>query len=255
MANSLITMFDSDLDSQFPRGGQAYAAYVDGRVADQPNFQWVVQEFPNAYHLSITVFADRDADCLDIESGAASVSDVPGWYARQRARGVVRPCLYASADLMQSGIVPLVRSGKIARPLVRLWSAHYAGRHVCAPLTCGLVSIAMDGTQWTDMAFGRNLDESLVAADFFGSAPKPAPSPVPAWQEAMMNALPVVKQGDTGEAVRTVQGLCIARGHQVAVDGDFGPATHEAVTAVQSAAHVASDGVVGQATWPVLAGV
>ena len=32
-----ITMFDADDDTQFPRGAQAYAGYVNGRIASQPN--------------------------------------------------------------------------------------------------------------------------------------------------------------------------------------------------------------------------
>lgn len=41
--------------------------------------------------------------------------------------------------------------------------------------SCGAVSIAVDGCQWTDRSFGRDLDESLLLADFFGTA-KPAPA-------------------------------------------------------------------------------
>jgi hypothetical protein len=257
---SSIIMFDSDDDAAFPRGAQAYAAYTDGMVASQPNYAWIVAEFPAARHLSITLSAAEDADCLDVENGAATPGQAAGWWQRQRARGLGRPCLYASASVMQASIVPLVRAGTIARPLVRLWSAHYAGEHICGPASCGAMSLGADGTQWTDRSFNRDLDESLLLADFFDApAPKPAPSPVPdpvpAWQEAMLNALPVVKLGDTGEPVRTVQGLCIARGHQITCDGDFGPATHSAVAEVQAAAHLAQDGIVGAATWPALAGV
>lgn len=119
-------------------------------------------------------------------------------------------------------------------------------------------------TQWVSFAgFDLDLAEpSLPFWDTQAGPPEPpakpaapASPPVPAWQEAMMRALPQVRLGDSGEHVRTVQGLCIARGHQVAVDGDFGPATHEAVAAVQAAARIAQDGVVGEATWPALAGV
>jgi peptidoglycan hydrolase-like protein with peptidoglycan-binding domain len=114
-------------------------------------------------------------------------------------------------------------------------------------------------TQWVSFS-GFDLDlaeSSLPFWDTQAKARKPPanPAPVPAWQEAMLNALPVVKLGDSGEDVRTVQGLCIARGHQVTVDGSFGPATHEAVVAVQAAAHIAGDGITGPATWPALIGV
>jgi len=115
------------------------------------------------------------------------------------------------------------------------------------------MSIEADGTQFTDRALGRDLDESLLAADFFGSAP-PVP-PVPAWQEAMMNALPVVRQGDTGANVRTVQALAVARGHATTVDGVFGNATRLSVEAVQRNHGLTADGICGPKTWPALMGV
>jgi hypothetical protein len=61
----------------------------------------------------------------------------------------------------------------ISRAAVRLWSAHYGqGKHICGPGTCGLTRHACDGTQWTDSALGRNLDESILLSNFFSpSAP------------------------------------------------------------------------------------
>ena len=71
-----------------------------------------------------------------------------------------------------------------------------------------------------------------------------------------MQALPQISQGSTDTAaVRTVQGLCVARGHAAAVDGDFGPLTKSAVEAVQSSARISVDGTVGPQTWPALLGV
>jgi peptidoglycan hydrolase-like protein with peptidoglycan-binding domain len=70
-----------------------------------------------------------------------------------------------------------------------------------------------------------------------------------------VQALPQISSGATGETVRTVQALCVARGHAVTVDGSFGALTTVAVKAVQSAAKISADGVVGAATWPVLLGI
>ena len=250
-------MYDSADDTQFPRGAQAYAAYLDGAIASQPNYSWIVAEFPNAHHLSITLNAALDADALDIENGAATPAQALGWWQKQRSAGASRPCLYASASTMQASIVPMVKAGTIPRASVRLWSAHYAGEHVCAPGTCGAVSLAMDGTQWTDMAYGRNLDESLLLASFFTTpAPAPVPEPVPAWQEAIMNKLPTLAEGakDTKEPwmVRRVQALCNAVASPVAIDGDYGAATKAAVMAVQKDHGVTVDGTVGPVTWAVL---
>jgi hypothetical protein len=250
-----ITCFDTAFNDQFPPGAAAYAAYVDGGIGSQPNYAYIVSAFPQAHHLSIALFPDRDADALDVESGAAQASDIPGWYARQRARGIARPVIYAGAYNMETVVVPVVQSLPGARSSVRLWSAHYGlGEHICSPSSCKAVSIAMDGTQWCDDAMGRTLDQSLLTADFFGTPP--APSPAPAWQEAMMQALPLVTEGDKDtQAVRTVQGLLCARGHAVTVDGNFGPATLAALVAFQRARGLAPDGKCGPSTWPALMGV
>ena len=70
-----------------------------------------------------------------------------------------------------------------------------------------------------------------------------------------MQSLPVVRQGSTGGIVRTIQGLCCARGHTVAIDGSFGNLTAQAVAAVQKAAGITADSAVGPQTWRALMGI
>jgi len=165
-------MYDTVQNNQFPPGAQAYAAYVDGSVGDQPNFAYIVRTFPKAHHLSIALFASNNADSLDVEQGAAAPSDVPGWYERQKQRGIPRPCVYASASTMTSSILPVLNQAHIGRTAVRLWSAHYGlGQHICGPHSCGAVPVDMDGTQWTSNALGRNLDQSYLLENFFTSDP------------------------------------------------------------------------------------
>jgi hypothetical protein len=73
------------------------------------------------------------------------------------------------------------------------------------------------------------------------------------WMEAMVNKLPQVGKGDTGESVETVQGLLLARSHpEVTLNGEFDATTEAAVKAVQKWGGVTADGVVGPDTWPVL---
>ena len=164
-------MYDTVENSQFPAGAQAYAAYVDGGIGDQPNYNYIVSTFPNAYHLSIALFASDNADALDVEPGAASPSDVPGWYSRQKQSGSYRPCIYASVSTMASNVLSVLSQAKIPLSQVRLWSAHYGvGQHICGPASCGLISVEMDGTQWTNNALGRNLDESLLQGNFFDTS-------------------------------------------------------------------------------------
>lgn len=61
-----------------------------------------------------------------------------------------------------------------------------------------------------------------------------------------------IGQGTQSQAVTAIQYLLRARGHAVAADGDFGPATRAAVIAFQTDAGLAADGVVGPLTWPQL---
>lgn len=169
-------MYDSAYNNQFPAGAAAYAGYVDGHVGNQPNYAYIVSAFPKAQHLSIALFASDNADALDVEPGAASASDIPAWYARQVARGIHRPVIYASASTMNGTVLPVLSKAGIARASVRLWSAHYgAGEHICGPSSCGLISTAADGTQWTSSARGLVLDQSLLADNFFATGSQATP--------------------------------------------------------------------------------
>ena len=250
-------MYDATDTSQIPADAAAVAGYTGGRW---PTFGQLTTRFPHAHILSIAISADEDADALDIETGDATPADAAAWYERQKARGVARPCLYASASVMQADVVPVITASGIGRSAVRLWSAHYTGSpHICGPSSCGLMGIDADGTQWTDRAMGRDLDQSLLLPDFFGSAPAPPPL-VPVWEAAMIAALPTLTTGSDDARlphsfVRRVQAIAndvYSASPRLAVDGTYGPLTRNAVSAIQRQAGVAADGVCGPVTWSVL---
>lgn len=86
--------------------------------------------------------------------------------------------------------------------------------------------------------------------------PKPPPRPVPPadleWTEAMIRNLPTLNMGDTGMHVRTAQGLLVARGYSVDVDGDFGQDTRTKTLAMQKAYGAEEiDGSWGSETWTI----
>ena len=258
-----ISMFDAIANEQFPPGAAAYAAYVDGSIGDQPNYAFIVAAFPKARHLSVSLFGNN-ADALDVEPGASSPSDIPAWHAAQRKRGIQRPCVYASASTMNSEVLPVLTNAGIARGTVRLWTAHYdVGEHICGPKTCGQLSIDADGTQWTDQALDRDLDQSLLRDDFFDG---PAPvHPTTDFAEYDMSKLPVLKLGDSDKpgsffSVRRLQALIALAGKlngldaaaAVTVDGDFGPGTDAGLRAVQQHYQITVDGKAGAQTWGVL---
>lgn len=267
-----ITMPDSIVPANMPKGYKAYLAYVDGarsKDADQ-----VRAMFAGAEILTLTVLGGTAlADGCDCEPGDLSPESTAAWVKwRIGLQPGFRPVVYASRDALPDVIAALLQLG-IVRAQYRILSAHYgwkvgsASAHICGPSTCG-TAFQADGTQWTSTfpgIAGEDIDMSLLDDEFFGAA---APA-VPTWQETAMQNLPVdVKQGATGDVVRTIQSLCIAR-HQGAllgtsgdrkdgVDGVFGAATTAAVKAVQKAAGFTAaqqDGEVGPLTWPPLFGV
>jgi peptidoglycan hydrolase-like protein with peptidoglycan-binding domain len=63
---------------------------------------------------------------------------------------------------------------------------------------------------------------------------------------------PLVRQGDRQHPVKTLQYLLRARGHNLTVDGIFGPKTDAAVRAFQQPKGLAVYGIVGPNTWSAL---
>ncbi len=229
-----LDMADSIYPQNLPDGWAAYLGYVDG---EWPTAAAVRARFPAAKIVTLTVVGGHAvADGCDRESGDLSPDTAARWVSRRLAEGAQRPIVYASVSNVRAVLDAFAVVG-VRRSQVRLLSAHYqAGKHICGPATCRFPDVpACDGTQWTDSEPGVNdnpIDASELEADFFDNADSLT------WQEKMMQALPEVKQGATGPHVRTVQGLCVARGHDIAIDGEFGPNTKAAVEAVQNAAKV-----------------
>jgi hypothetical protein len=141
------------------------------------------------------------------------------------------------------------------------WVADYTSTEPTVPhkLWQRTSSYNVPGVGIADLSQFNGTIEQLASYTYQGKKPTPTPAPTPTtttWQETLVATIdpPTVGQGATGEVARTVQGLCVARGHTVTVDGNFGPDTKAAVQAVQSSGKLTTDGVVGPKTWPVLLG-
>jgi len=63
---------------------------------------------------------------------------------------------------------------------------------------------------------------------------------------------PVVQNGSQGHPIRTLQLLLRAHGHNLTVDGMFGPATEAAVKAFQTSKGMTADGIMNAPTWSAL---
>jgi Putative peptidoglycan binding domain len=76
-------------------------------------------------------------------------------------------------------------------------------------------------------------------------------TPAATWTETLLSDLPLIGTGGiiSGDDVKSAQGLLLARGYPVTVDGSYGPVTRSAVTAFQHGSGLAADGLVGPQTW------
>ncbi len=149
------TMYDAVDVREIPPNAQAVAGYIDGRWA---NFEELTLRYPHAHRLSIAVDPLDDADCLDVESGDATVGQAVPWLLRQLNQDAHRPCVYGSRSTM-SQIVPRLRAAGIRRSEIRLWVADPTGHpHIPA---------GFDACQWWWGALGRDLDQSACLPTFF----------------------------------------------------------------------------------------
>ncbi|MBV9626582.1 MAG: peptidoglycan-binding protein [Xanthobacteraceae bacterium] len=62
----------------------------------------------------------------------------------------------------------------------------------------------------------------------------------------------MVTNGLNGHPIKTLQYLLRAHGHNIAIDGDFGPQTNGAVKAFQTSRSLAATGTVDAQTWGAL---
>lgn len=169
-------MFDTITLGTVPGDPFALAGYTAGRW---PTFLPLRHRWPQAHTVSIAISARDHADCLDVEPGDATPSEVAGWVRADIKAGWRKPCVYSSWWEFHDQVTPALAQAHISRSQVWEWDADYTyWPHIDA---------GFDATQWTDRALGRNLDESLVTRAFLSiahpaltPAPKPKPKPSPA---------------------------------------------------------------------------
>jgi GH25 family lysozyme M1 (1,4-beta-N-acetylmuramidase) len=230
-------------------GGDRRAQLHDGGVRFLGIYQYLIagqDAAAQARVLARLVGSLRDGEKVicDLEEGAGNQS--ARWHAWRdviRAELGDEPWLYSGLNFAAAaGLAPVD------------WVAAYqrsepSGAHVLWQFTS---AFAVPGAGTCDCSiFHGTIDQ--LAAFAHGGRPVPAPTPPSGgWTEALVNDLATLAVSDSGEDVKTAQGLLKARGFDVAVDGQYGPATRAAVTAFQHAKGIAADGVTGQDTWTKL---
>lgn len=91
--------------------------------------------------------------------------------------------------------------------------------------------------------------------DAIGNTPTPPKPSKPTTGTKLGNKMPTIERGNKGSRVRMLQGLLLAWGYSLKVDGIFGAATQRAVRDFQSKHAKPVDGVVGAITWNALLGL
>lgn len=246
-----------------------------GYTTGSKDIKWTAADFaarPGAVRICQDAAAsDATADVLDVETFAATPAEVPGWFARAvsarqtgQREGQRAPAVYCSLSVVPAVAEALATSGELGKP--DLWVAHWG---ITMDQAGALVGTVINGLVVVGVQFANRgaYDSDVFSAAWLDStpspAPAPAPAPVPTTVEAIVQALPEIREGSTGPAVRTCQGLLVARYYRLGgtgaaadgIDGAFGPLTNAAVREAQGAAGIAVDGIVGPQTWPVLFGV
>jgi N-acetylmuramoyl-L-alanine amidase len=107
-------------------------------------------------------------------------------------------------------------------------------------------NLAIDGIAGsaTRKALIRALQMQLNAN---GASPQLAVDGI--WGPRTKSAVPLTRQGDSGNLVFLVQSALLAKGYNLAPDGKFGPATRNAVLDFQRKNGLSADGIVGPNTF------
>lgn len=167
-------MYDSVTVGEIPHNATAVLGYNDGEFNTAKELD---REFPHADKVILSALGILTPGCngIDCEPGDVPPTDFEAILKDIRTlldRGVWRPVVYASQSNM-GAIVRYLTAHGIKRARFRVLSAHYGlGVHICSPQTCRLpdgqpCDFTADGTQITDHALSRNLDESILHDDFF----------------------------------------------------------------------------------------
>ena len=268
MGNGYVVGYDATRGNipLLPRGAQMYAGYSTG-LGDVP---WTGADF--AAHATILgpclridqdpAASDATADILDVERGAATVADSPGWARRAQAdfNVAVRPGQRSPAVYMNAATVTAVVNALVAGGVtsgVGLVVANWS-------ITEGQAVVDVLGAAGPFPVVGVQFaDAGPYDVDVFSRAWLERQAGGPAdWQEAMMSTLPTISVTQNNDDahlthwyVHRVQAIAngvFAASPALKVDGAYGAVTEAAVKTIQGTYGLTVDGIVGKQTWMLL---
>lgn len=273
MSDSAVVGYDAIRTeaSSLPRGAQVYAGYSTGTgIVPWPDSLFA--QYATALGPCLRIdqdpsASDPTADYLDVENGAATFADCPGWVKRARAdfgavarRGQRTPAIYMSAGNVTAVVNSLLGGGVTsgAGLVVANWSITQASAVTDVLDASGPFPIV--GVQFSDPGpydvniFSRN----WLLNQAGGVQPPPPPPVVPAFPYPASNYLGVESSDPDCHSgynaadrphIETWQQRMLDRGWTISVDGDYGSQSQSVCEAFQQQEGLTADGKVGPVTW------
>ena len=202
---------------------------------------------------STPLMLDMETETLNGFTSKPSVTDAANFVSRYRAHGGVIYLMYLPrwywASLGSPSLTPLIELGLL------LVSSNYTSYSDSGPGWASYGGMTPVIWQYTDNATlnGVNpVDFNAYRGTLAEFQRQVTTGAQPGGQPMLQESEPMLQEGDTGAAVKTLQTRLNAWGATLAVDGDFGSATLAAVKAFQTAHHLSMDGIVGPLTWAAL---
>ncbi len=220
----------------------AYHFLQEGNGAAQANHAFSV------VGSSTPLMLDVETENLGGFTSNPSVTDVVAFVSQYRALGGISYLLYLPrwywADRGSPSLAPLIELGLL------LVSSNYTSYSDSGPGWASYGGMTPVIWQYTD---GGTLN-GVGPVDFnaYRGTVAEFETQVTTGAPVNMDVHPILQEGATGTAVKTLQTRLNAWGATLATDGDFGPLTLAAVRAFQAAHHLVVDGIVGPLTWAAL---
>lgn len=234
-------------------------AYMDGPVS-----MWPIEAFTalgGRVVGHITVLADERFEIFDSEAGNAGVDAVATSVAN-RFQDRLHSTVYTNGDNCSGQTQALARKGIhwtdaqfYPEPGCYLWAAAPGTTPGRLPSWCPVSPVAVQDRWMGQYDLSTTFGGWPTGTVHPPPAPPPPP-PAPPSPTRINVQLLQVQEGNTGEAVRSLQILLNGRGgYALQIDGIFGPRTQAAVKGFQTSSHLGVDGIAGVHTWGSLLGV
>jgi hypothetical protein len=229
--------------------GYAPAAQRAGYGTGGPGIQWDTAQWeanPGAIVIDQDPKAtDHTADALDIESGAATVDDIPGWgvdalaaYKSGARPGQRMPLVYCSGANV-AAVTGKLAAEKFSTDDFGIWLADPS-----LTLAEAEAKIGTDAGHGFKYAGVQYQWDAKYDVDVFSAT----------WLKAQSGVKgDTLAQGDSGPAVLALQQDLARAGEKLTADGLFGAGTLTVLKSFQTARKLTVDGIAGPSTWKALA--